>query len=407
MDIHSTKNKKARRINSKVISSLVFLSLTSLTAFAQEKAVSAEPDSVFYNPLMIALLSIASLLFIVIAIFGNMVSAAAAFKAEKDKEENIRSSNTIKTIIILLLASSISNSLFAQTTVPALAGSGSNYWGLDSMTFFTMITIIAVEIFIIWFFYDISMQLMGVKERKQREAEEKEKETANAPSFLEKLNASVAIEQEANIMLDHNYDGIRELDNNLPPWWKYGFYCTIIFAFIYLIHFQVLHTGQSPKEEYDEQIAKGKADVEEYRKKAANLVDEKNVTLLTDKESLESGRNIFIENCAPCHGKSGEGNVGPNLTDDYWLHKGGIKDIFRTIKFGWPEKGMKSWEQDLGAKQIHEVASYIKSLGGSNPANAKEKQGELYLEAGINDSTKTLGKDSLKATDSTQVASKK
>ena len=101
-----------------------------------------------------------------------------------------------------------------------------------------------------------------------------------------------------------------------------------------------------------------------------------------------------MANCIACHGKDGEGTIGPNLVDDYWLHKGGIKDIFKTIKYGYPEKGMKSWQQDLPAKSINEVASYIKSLRGTNPPNAKEKQGDLYTEENLNDSTKTIVKDS-------------
>jgi cytochrome c oxidase cbb3-type subunit 3 len=135
--------------------------------------------------------------------------------------------------------------------------------------------------------------------------------------------------------------------------------------------------------------------MEEYRKKAANLIDENNATLLTDGESLASGKSIFMDNCSACHGRAGEGGVGPNLTDAYWLHKGGIKDVFKTIKYGWPEKGMKSWQQDLGAKQIHEVASYIKSLYGTNPPNAKEKQGDLYSDEKLNDSTHVIVNDSL------------
>ena len=136
--------------------------------------------------------------------------------------------------------------------------------------------------------------------------------------------------------------------------------------------------------------------MEEYKKKSANLVDENNATVLKDEASLTSGKSVFMDNCAACHGRSGEGGVGPNLTDDYWLHEGGINAIFKSIKYGWPEKGMKSWQQDLGAKQIHEIASFIMSLHGTNPANAKEKQGELYVEKVATDSTQLVNSDSLR-----------
>ena len=238
------------------------------------------------------------------------------------------------------------------------------------------------------------MQLLGMEERNRIESEKRATVEIKQVSFLEKLNASVAIEEEADIMLDHNYDGIRELDNNLPPWWKYGFYLTIVWGVIYLIHFHVTKTGKLQTAEYEEQLTKAKSELEEYRKKAANLVDENNANMLTDESSLSSGKSIYMANCIACHGKDGEGTIGPNLVDDYWLHKGGIKDIFKTIKYGYPEKGMKSWQQDLPAKSINDVASYIKSLRGTNPPNAKEKQGDLYTEENLNDSTKTIVKDS-------------
>jgi cytochrome c oxidase cbb3-type subunit 3 len=262
------------------------------------------------------------------------------------------------------------------------------------MTFFSLLTIICFELFVAWRLYVVAMQQLGVAERRKLAAQTKKKEKFIRPSLIDKMNASVAIENEEDIMMDHDYDGIKELDNNLPPWWIYGFYFTIIFAVVYLFHFHVTHTGKLQLAEYNEQIEQGKRDVEAYRKKAANLVDENNATVLTDGGSLSAGKATFSTNCAACHGEKGEGGVGPNLTDDYWIHQGDIKDIFKTIKYGYAEKGMKSWEQDLGARQIHEVASYIKSLRGTNPANAKEKEGELYVEKGAKaetaDTTKTV-----------------
>ena len=153
------------------------------------------------------------------------------------------------------------------------------------------------------------------------------------------------------------------------------------------------NTGKLQLAEYEDQLTEAKQEMEVYQKKASNLVNEDNATVLTDAASLASGKTIFMDNCAACHGAAGQGTVGPNLTDDYWLHEGGIKHIFKSIKFGWPEKGMKAWQQDLGSKQIHEVASYILSIHGTNPPNAKEKQGELYKEQ--NDSGSPAVKDSV------------
>jgi len=353
-------------------------------------------DTVFSNPLFIALLSIVILLLIVIAVFADVVKAAAHHRSEQEKEKKNASATILKTLVILFAVGGFSNSLLAQTEVAeTITEVQSSYWGLGIFTFYLMLIIIAFEFFIVWVLYTISMQLLGEEDRKRKEAEEKAKVVVKQPSLIEKLNASVAVEKEADILLDHNYDGIQELDNDLPPWWKYGFYITIVWAVIYFIHFHVTNTGKLQLAEYEDQLAQGKHDMDEYRKKAANLVDENNATFLLDAGSLSSGKSIYMDNCAACHGRSCEGSVGPNLTDEYWLYSGGIKDIFKTIKYGYPEKGMKSWQQDLGAKQIHEVTSFIKSLQGSNPANPKEKQGDLYKEGNAVDSTKVTGLDSL------------
>jgi cytochrome c oxidase cbb3-type subunit 3 len=111
-------------------------------------------------------------------------------------------------------------------------------------------------------------------------------------------------------------------------------------------------------------------------------VDENTVTLLTDATALAEGKKLYGASCSPCHGADGQGVVGPNLTDDYWLHKGGIKDVFKTIKYGVQEKGMKAWKDDFSPVQLAEISSYIKSLQGTKPAGAKEPQGDLFTEDG-------------------------
>jgi len=230
-----------------------------------------------------------------------------------------------------------------------------------------------------------------------------EKETVKKPFALQlphifdNINASVAIEKEQDILLDHNYDGIRELDNALPPWWKYSFYISIVWAACYLVYFY-FGGGPSSLDEYKAEVQQAKIDVDAYNKKNALNVDESNVKY-ADAAGITEGQEIFKTNCTPCHGNAGEGNqVGPNLTDDYWLHGGTANDLFKTVKYGWPAKGMKSWETDLSAVQIKNVISYIHSIHGTNPANAKAPQGDLFTEAGIakTDSTVVAATDTTK-----------
>ncbi|RYZ26585.1 MAG: c-type cytochrome, partial [Chitinophagaceae bacterium] len=179
---------------------------------------------------------------------------------------------------------------------------------------------------------------------------------------------SIPIDKEADYLLDHDYDGIQELDNSLPPWWKYGFYASVVFSVVYLLIYQVWNIGQNPEQEYQTEMAIATKQIEEYRKKAGDMVDEKTVTL-ADAKGIEEGAKIYQTTCIACHGGKGEGGVGPNLTDKFWLHGGTINDVFKTIKYGVPEKGMQAWEKTYSPSQIKNIASYIKSIAGSNPPN--------------------------------------
>ena len=190
---------------------------------------------------------------------------------------------------------------------------------------------------------------------------------------------AIPIEKEADHLLEHDYDGIQELDNSLPPWWKYGFYISVVIAVYYMFHFHVWNTGLSPEQEYNQEIAIAEKQIEEYRKKSGDMVDEKTVTM-ADASGLSEGQKIFQTACMACHGGKGEGGVGPNLTDAYWLHGGSINDVFKTIKYGVPDKGMQAWEKTYSPSQIKNIASYIKSLVGTNPPNGKAPQGEPFEE---------------------------
>jgi len=195
-----------------------------------------------------------------------------------------------------------------------------------------------------------------------------------------KLLGSKPIEQESEIVLDHNYDGIRELDNKLPPWWVYGFYATIIFAIVYMARYHIFD-GINQDEEYQIAVAEAKIEIEEYKKTAKDLVDFNTVELLTDAGDLKAGETIFTGNCVACHKASGGGGIGPNLTDDHWILGGGIKNVFKTISEGGRAgKGMIAWKSDLKPSEMAQVASYILSLHGTNPADAKEPEGEIWMD---------------------------
>jgi len=207
-----------------------------------------------------------------------------------------------------------------------------------------------------------------------------------------KLNKSVPQEKEATILLDHNYDGIRELDNHLPPWWTAFFYITIVFGIIYMFVYHVFHMAPLPEEEYEIAVAEAQVAAAERLALAGDEgtgIDESTVAFSDDPAIIDSGKKIYDMQCASCHRNDGGGNIGPNLTDEYWLHGGSISDIYKTIKYGVPEKGMISWEPLLSPEQMRDVSSYIMTMAGTDPPDAKAPQGEPYQggESGGDDSS--------------------
>lgn len=222
--------------------------------------------------------------------------------------------------------------------------------------------------------------------------------------IISKLTRSKDIEQEADVMLDHDYDGIRELDNVLPPWWVNLFYATIIFALVYIVRFHVMD-DYTQAEEFNQEVELANIEIE--KNKAANPVEEvtvDKVTLLTDAESLAKGKEIFTNACAACHKPDGGGVVGPNLTDEFWINGGGIKNVFKLIAEGSKNNPtMVGWAKTLGTKEVQKVASYVISLQGTKPAGAKPAEGEKWVE----EATPKTDAPAVAATDTTNVATTK
>jgi len=250
--------------------------------------------------------------------------------------------------------------------------------GVSDTAFYMISCVIILEVLVVLvLLYNVKLILSIHKKRGVID------EVALAPvvprvSWWHRLNRFKSREEEVALDLGHDYDGIRELDNSLPPWWLYGFYCTILFSCVYLWRYHVSHSAPLSEEEYTIAVQKAEVQRAAYLKKAANLVDENTVKRLTGDGDLAAGRKVFETTCFACHGKAGEGGVGPNLTDEYWLHGGSVQDIFKSIKYGWPDKGMKSWKDDLSPSQIAQIASYVTSLQATHPANAKAPQGTVF-----------------------------
>ena len=365
-----------------------------------------DQSTYFSNPLFILLLSVSLILLALIAVVGS-VFKNIALSDLYSKSNDSKKDTGAKTLGLLLVFMLTSLSAFSQDKTASPSG---YIGGIDPYTFYTFITIIILEISIIYILISIIKKLLAGDAKEIVSAIPATAKVKHERTIIDKINASVDIEKEADIMFDHDYDGIKELDNDLPPWWKYGFYLTILVGIVYMINYHVAKTGDLQGDEYKKEVQQAELANAEYMKNSANNVDESSVKMLDNPSDIEAGKQLFEGTCGTCHMKTGEGSVGPNLTDDYWLHGGSIADIFKTIKYGYPDKGMKSWKDDYSPVQIAQLASFIKSLRGTNPPNAKAPQGELYKEDGAaaitdttlapSDSTKALIiADSLKKTE--------
>lgn len=323
-----------------------------------------------------ALVVTAFVLLLSIISMGSAMKVFIKSDAFKKKLDNVKKNKAVKTVLMLLAFLATSTSGFAQETDLANEAADSFY---TLQKIHVMLAIdIALTMFLIYYriFFNKLLNI-DKKEEEHAPVEEYVKQTTSKLTNI--LTDAVPVEDEQSILLDHEYDGIEELDNNLPPWWKYGFYISIVAAVIYILNYHVLEISPLQEEEYAINIEEAELEVQAYLKAQALNVDENTVVMLDDAGEISKGRILYDKFCVACHKEGGAGDVGPNLTDDYWIHGGKINDIFKTIKYG-AQNGMKSWKDDFTGVQIQQVSSYIKTLRGTNPPNAKEAQGDLYLE---------------------------
>jgi len=199
--------------------------------------------------------------------------------------------------------------------------------------------------------------------------------------FMSKASDAVPIEEEESILLDHDYDGIHELDNHLPPWWKWLFYITVVWGFVYLLVYHVFDVFPLAHQEYDIAMEEARLAKEAMIATSGNPIDETTVEFSDAPEVLASGKAIYERECVACHAPEGQGLIGPNFTDNYWIHGGGIKNVFNTIKYGVPAKGMISWQTKLSPKEMRDVACFVLTFTGTTPKNPpapKAPEGQLY-----------------------------
>ncbi len=340
-------------------------------------AAGPQDPFIFSHPLAVIMVLLMALFLIIIAVLAAKLVRKAGIKAKVVKRIKEKQSNTATVLTVFFLLASAT--LFAQDpkAKEVAKETANTIGGLAPATFYLMVVVLLVEILIAFVLF-VQWRLLLTKQEKALIASEPGLAAKPALSWWDRFNKLRPVEQEADLDLGHDYDGIRELNNRLPPWWLYGFYLTIIIAVIYLWRFHVSHTGPSSKQEYERSVAIAEARINETLKLKGELIDENTVKLLTAPADIAEGKMIYDKSCITCHKPGGAGDVGPNLTDDYWIHGGDVKSIFKMIRYGF--NAMPQWQNAYSNKQIAQVTSYVKSLKGSNPPNAKAPQGELYKE---------------------------
>lgn len=288
----------------------------------------------------------------------------------------------ITLVFLLLLASS---TVYGQDITPTPQ---------ESLLWLMIFVIVGISVVCIVLSLTILALIGKAKEKSQAESSEglvtEQVEQVDLWQKLKaRLTAAVPINREAEIDMGHSYDGIRELDNKLPPWWLYGFYLTILIGVAYFYYYHIA-TDWSSDLEYRTEMAEGAKIREAYLAKVANLVNEETVQALSSSTDLTAGKTIYKNNCVACHGDKGQGGIGPNLTDAYWLHGGGIKNVFKTVKYGVIERGMTPWKDVLKPQEIQQVSSFILTMEGTSPPNPKSPQGETWTPPAETSAADTL-----------------
>ncbi len=368
----------------KYVGVLAIMLFASGSSYAAAETTGSEGIS--NNDLFYVLVLVGGVITLCIFYMANAINGLVGsdfFKKKiHDKEEQKRQKGNKTNVITTILLIVVPFLGFSQG-----GGASAVESQIDKEWIWLMLSVDVVLLLILLYLRKVFNQLLGEVIPAKEKAKKK-----SVSRFNKVLVDAVPLEREAEIMTDHEYDGIKELDNNLPPWWLWSFYASIVFAVVYLLNYHVFKTSDLQAEEYEKSVIEQDKQIAEYLKSMKLNVDENTVVLLTEASDINAGKGIFNAKCVACHGKSGEGVIGPNLTDDYWLKGGDVKSIFTTIKYG-TNKGMQAWKDELNPIEMQQVTSFIKSIRGT-VTDGKEPQGELYVEEGVtaevSDSTNSL-----------------
>lgn len=349
------------------------IGLVSLPLFGYSQSASEPSTSLldFSLDLNMVLTLIAVILLLPLYTTTNSFLAAA-------RDNFKRSNKNILPVILLLL---MSNLAFGQGAVSATSTSG---FHLNTLSYLILILIV-FEVLLITALNHLSHKFLNNEQQMPmasnvNPAMQSDGLWTKISKKWAKMNNFVPLADEDKIDTGHSYDGIRELDNATPTWFTAGFLATIVFAIFYFYQRHIAYSVPTQLDEFHTEMAEAAVIKARFLDSQSNSIDENSVVMLGGSD-IDAGHTIFIQKCAVCHAENGAsmpGGVGPNLTDAEWLHGGSIKNIFITIKYGVPEKGMISWKDQLSPNAMAQTSSYIASIANTNVPGGKEAQGEVY-----------------------------
>ena len=317
------------------------------------------------------LVSIVIMLIVIFILSSSIINLVKSdYFTNKIAEKKNKENGTIFKVLILIITFGLmasGNSTLAMS-IPEPSLEPQPWILIENADIYFLIAINVVLVLVIIYLQSQFKRLLALVYERKR----KEKEVKALKKLNQVLTDVVPIEEEHTILMHHEYDGIRELDNNLPPWWVWGFVLTIITGIIYLFYYHVFG-GDLQYQAYDKEMKKADTEVKAYLSKMSMNVDETTATLMKDAADLSKGKALFETNCVTCHNSKGEGNIGPNLTDKNWIYGFDIKDVFKTVKNGTPN-GMPEHNSKFNPVQLQQVASFVLSLPDTK---GKAVQGEI------------------------------
>lgn len=319
----------------------------------------------------LCVVTIVALLAIFLLSFSIKTLVRSDYFKERLKKAGDKLMDTGATLVLIFLAigSAFDANAFSLRG-PGEGPDGEPWLLIENSDLWVLLIINLILLGLVWYLRGMFMNFL----RMVRPKAVKGNAVPAAKKWNKILTDVVEIENEHEILIDHEYDGIQELDNNLPPWWLWMFYLSIVFSIVYMVHYHVLGTGDSQAKEYEKVMIAKQAEVEEYLKSMAMNVDETTAVLLEDEADLKAGRLIFEENCIACHLADGSGKIGPNLTDKNWIYGYDVKDLFGVIKYG-TANGMPEHASKLKPTQIQQVSSYV--LHFTPVENGAPAQGDI------------------------------